>query len=66
MLKAAEYSELFTCADSDFYSSEKTIRSRSGAYIIFSKSLICGQSGKQNHVSRSTAEAEFYALLMES
>jgi hypothetical protein len=26
-------------------------------------SLINGKSGKQNHVSRSTAEAEFYVLL---
>jgi hypothetical protein len=63
MLKAAGNSELLTFTDSDFASCEETRKSRSGACIFFCNSLIYWKSGKQNHVSRSTTEAEFYALL---
>ena len=53
MLKAAVNSELLTFTDSDFAFCEKTRKS----------SLIYWKPGKQNHVSRSTTEAEFYAFL---
>jgi hypothetical protein len=63
MLKCAGNSELLTFTDSDFASCEETRKSRSGACIFFCNSLIYWKSGKQNHVSRSTTHAEFYALL---
>jgi hypothetical protein len=63
MLKAAGNSELLTLTDIDIASSEETRKSRSGAFIFFCNSLIYWKLGKQNHVSRSTTEAEFYALL---
>jgi hypothetical protein len=63
MLKAAGNSELLTFTGSDFASCEETRKSRCEACIFFCKSLIYWKSGKQNHVSRSTTEAEFYALL---
>jgi len=63
MLKAAGNSELLTFTDSDFASCEETRESRSGAWIFFCNSLIYWKSEKQNDVSRSTIEAEFYALL---
>jgi len=63
MLKAAGNSELLTFTDSDFAFCEETRKSRSGACIFFCDSLIYWKSGKQNHVSRSTTEAVFYALL---
>ena len=50
-------------SDSHFVSCEETRKSRSGACIFFCNSLIYWKSGKQNRVSRSTTEAEFYALL---
>jgi hypothetical protein len=62
MLKAAGNSELLTFTDSDFASCGNK-KSISGASIFFCNSLIYSKSGKQNHVSRSTAEDEFYALL---
>ena len=55
--------ELLTFTDSDFAYCEETRKSRCGACIFFCNSLIYWKSGKQNHVSRSTSEAEFYALL---
>jgi hypothetical protein len=54
MLKAAGNSELLTFTDSDFASCEETRKC--------SNSLIYWKSGKQNHISRRTTEAEFYAL----
>jgi hypothetical protein len=63
MLKAARNSELLTFTNSDFASCEEIRKSRSGACIFFCNSLIYWKSGKQNHVSRSTTQAEFYALL---
>jgi hypothetical protein len=63
MLKAAGSSELLTFTDSDFASCEETRKSRYGACIFFCHSLIYWKSGKQNHVSRCTTEAELYALL---
>ena len=63
MLKAAGNSELLTFTDSGFASCEETRKSISGAYIFFCNSLIYWKSGKQNDVSRSTTEAEFYVLL---
>jgi hypothetical protein len=63
MLKAAGNSELLTLSDSDFSPCEETRKSRSGDCIFFCYSLIYWKSGKQNHVSRRTTEAEFYALL---
>jgi hypothetical protein len=63
MLKTAGNSELLTFTDSDFASCEETRKSRSGACIFFCNSLIHWKSGKQNHVSSSATEAEFYALL---
>jgi hypothetical protein len=63
MLKATRNSELLTLSDSDFASCEETRKSRSGSCIFFCNSLIYWKSGKQNEVSRSTTEAEFYALL---
>ena len=50
-------------SDSDLASCEETRRSTCGACIFFGNSRIFWKSGKQNHVSRSTTEAEFYALL---
>jgi hypothetical protein len=63
MLKAAGNSELITFTDSGFAFCEETRKSRSGACIFLLNSLIYWKSGKQYHVSRSTTEAEFYALL---
>jgi len=57
-LKAAGNSELLTFTDSYFSSCEETRKSRSGACIFLSNSLIYWKSGIQNHVSRSTTEAE--------
>jgi hypothetical protein len=63
MLKATGNSELLTFTDSDFASCEGTRKSTSRAFIFLRNSLIYWKSGKHNHVSRSTTEAEFYALL---
>jgi hypothetical protein len=62
-LKAAGNSELLTFTDSDLALCEETRKSRCGACIFFCNSLIYWKSRKQNHGSRSTAEAEFCALL---
>ena len=63
IFKAAGNSELLSFTDSVFASCEETRKSRSRACIFFCNSVIYWKSGKQNHVSRSTTEAEFYALL---
>ena len=63
MLKAAGNSEVLAFTDSDFASCEEIRKSRCGACIFFCNSLIYFKSGKQNHVSRSTTEAGFFALL---
>ena len=63
MLKAARKSELLTFTDSDIAFCEEIRKSISGACIAFCNWLIYLKSGKQNHVLRSTAEAELYALL---
>ena len=56
MFKAVGNSEVTTFSDSDLASCEKTRARRSVACIFFNLD-------KQNHVSRSTTSAEFYALL---
>jgi len=66
MLKAVGNSELLTFTDSDFSSCEDTRKSRSGACIFFCNSLIYWKSGKQNHVSRSTSEAQSNPSLEQS
>jgi hypothetical protein len=63
MLKAAGNSELLTFTDSEFASCEETRKKQIWSLYFFCNSLIYWKSGKQNDVSRSTTEAEFYALL---
>jgi len=65
IVKAAGNSELLTFTDSDFASCQETRKRISVACIFFCNSLIYWKSGKQNHVSISTTEAEFHALLEE-